>query len=77
MARGEWLAAVRDSPLAVLLYVLVAAVFLWNAAGMIFGVKICLGPKFALNLKKGLILFAILIVVIAGNWVYRLLMGFD
>lgn len=77
MARGEWLTAMHDCPLSLLLYGIVAGVFLWNAAGIILRRRIGIGP--ALNCGRKSIVGAalVLFIMIIANWFYRLGMGLD
>ena len=75
ISHGDWAFALYNSPIACLVYVAVLVVFVWNAAGLLFGVK--LSRNRFLRLKAGRARWGIAIfsVLLALNWVYRLGMG--
>ena len=75
MSHGDWAFAMYNSPIACLVYVGLLVVFVWNAAGLLFGVK--LSRNRFLRLKAGRARWGIAIfsVLLALNWVYRLGMG--
>jgi len=61
--------------MACLVYVAVALVFAWNAAGLLFGVKISRNRFLRLKAGKARWAIAIFSVILALNWAYRLGMG--
>ncbi len=75
MSAGEWSWAFYNSPMAALLYLVVAAIFIWNVAGPLLGAQIRPGPwlkaQFA-HPRRLILLFALLVV---ANWFYRLSRG--
>ena len=74
MAHGNWHYVLHDCPAAMLLYILTAVVFAWNAAALAFGVTIEPGPLLtSRGVKWGGAI--VLIVLVLANWVYRLSMG--
>jgi len=61
--------------MACLVYVAVALVFAWNAAGLLFGVKISRNRFLRLKAGKARWAIAIFSILLALNWAYRLGMG--
>jgi hypothetical protein len=58
-----------------MVYVLIAAVFAWNSAGLIGGAIIKRGEKLRLNRHQTRWLTGFVSVVFLINWAYRLSMG--
>ena len=75
MAHGDWAFALYNSPIACLLYVAVVLVFAWNAAGLLFGVKISRNRLLRLKAGRARWAIAIFSVLLTLNWAYRLGMG--
>lgn len=75
MAHGEWSYAVGNSPLAGILYLVVAVVFVWNVAGLLLSVKISRGQFLKPNTIRSRWILATFIVLLVINWLYRLSMG--
>jgi hypothetical protein len=75
MSHGDWAFALHNSPIACLVYVGVGVIFVWNAVGLLFGVKLSrnrlLRPKTG-KARWGIAIFSVLLAL---NWVYRLGMG--
>jgi len=75
MSHGDYAFALYNSPIACLVYVGVVVVFVWNAVGLLFGVKLSRNRFLRLKTGKarwGIALFAVLLAL---NWVYRLGIG--
>jgi hypothetical protein len=75
MAHGDWAFAFYNAPFACLLYIVTAGVFAWNAAGLLLGVRIGLGPSLQRKpafIRWAMITGASLIII---NWIYRLALG--
>jgi hypothetical protein len=75
MAHGDWAFALYSAPLALLLYMAVAIVFAWNAAGLLLGIQISFGRSLRLKshwTRRAMAIFAILLIL---NWAYRLSLG--
>lgn len=77
LAHGQWQAVWHDCPLVILLYLLTALVLAWNAAGLLLGVKLALGPGLRLTKTRGLWLGGVLSLLILLNWIYRLALGLN
>lgn len=77
LAHGHWPQVFHDCPLVILLYALTALVFAWNAAGLLLGVNIALGPGLRLTKTRGLWLGGVLGLLILLNWIYRLALGLN
>ena len=75
MSHGDWAFALYNSPIACLVYVGVVVVFVWNAVGLLFGVKLSRNRFLRLNAVKARWGIAIFSVLLALNWVYRLSIG--
>ncbi len=75
MAHGRWQTVLQDCPLAMLLYALVALIFAWNAAALIFGVRLELGRPARLSAKRARWLLWLAGFLIIANWLYRLGLG--
>ncbi len=75
MAAGEWGAVLCACPLAAVLYGVAAAVFAWNAAGLLLGVRLERGPWLRLGGQRGWWLLGGAVAAVLANWAYRLAMG--
>jgi hypothetical protein len=70
ISAGAWHEAILNAPLAPILYLLMAGVFIWHVAGLATGHLIRRGP--ALSGRRLTILLVILGLLALGNWLYRL-----
>ena len=69
---GEWGYAFQNSPLSFLLYAAVLLVFLWNAAALVFRVRLVRGRHLRWS-RRRLGMTAVLgALLILANWLYRL-----
>ena len=75
MARGDWVFALHNCPLACLLYLFVLVVFAWNMTGLILGVKIKRGRLLSLKPGTGRWAAFIIGILFIVNWAYRLSLG--
>lgn len=75
LAHGMWNYALTDCPLGILLYGVTALVFAWNAAGLLFGVKIHRGRWLCPGRRVGWFLFGLFVALTLANWLYRLALG--
>ncbi len=73
ISQGAWTFAVRNAPLAVILYAGMVAVFLWNTAGLVTGRIIRPGYLLTRIPIKGYVIALIALLLV--NWAYRLAMG--
>jgi hypothetical protein len=75
MASGDWAFALRNCPLACVLYMGTAIVFAWNMAALLLGLRIARG-RF-LKLGRGLVpwMFGAISTLLVLNWAYRLVLG--
>ena len=76
VAHGMWKHALTDCPLGILLYGVTALLFAWNAAGLLFGVKLHRGRWLRPGKRGGWVLFGLFVVLTLANWSYRLVLGF-
>jgi hypothetical protein len=78
MATGAWGQAWLNSPLACVLFVLVCAVFAWNAAALVLRVRLIRGEWLRLGTPRRRWVAGLLAAgLIAANWIYRLVNGFQ
>lgn len=75
LARGDWVFAVYNCPLACLLYIVVLVVFAWNMTGLLLGVRIRRGRLLRLRPGTGRRTVFFVCVLVIMNWAYRLSMG--
>ena len=75
MAEGNLAFAIHNSPLACVLYIVVALLFAWHSAGLLFGVKITRGRLLKLSLGQARWTGVLIIVLFFLNWGYRLGLG--
>jgi len=75
VARGDWVFALHNCPLACLLYLFVLVVFAWNMTGLILGVKIKRGRLLSLKPGTGRWAAFIIGILFIVNWAYRLSLG--
>ncbi len=73
ISSGEFYFAVYSAPLAIVMYALMAAVFVWNAAALFSGMKLHSG-LWIRCIKTRWIVIA-LGILITANWIYRIAMG--
>lgn len=76
MSHGAWPDALLGCPLAVLLYVLIVCVFIWNAAGLLGGIIIARGTMLRFDPRQAGWIIGLIFVLFLINWAYRLSMGF-
>jgi len=77
-ANGHWAAGIHLCPFAFLVFLAVAAAFVFNAAviaASLFEKRIILPPFCRLSSKRAVILALVLFVLVIANWIYRLAMG--
>lgn len=77
MAQGEWSEAFTMSPLAALLFILVALVLLWNLCGLVTGYCIRPGPRLRFWEGRGKTVLLIAVLLVLMNWLYRVAMNLD
>jgi hypothetical protein len=74
ISAGDWTYATINCPLAWPVYGALVLVFAWNAAGLLFGIKIMRGPALRLSSQQKRWALVLISVLVLLNWVYRLLM---
>ena len=72
MAHGDWAFAANNAPLACLIYLATAAVFAWNAAGLLLGIRISRGPRLGRGAGWGRAMAVVGLLLLILNWAYRL-----
>lgn len=76
MAKGSWASAFYDSPLAAALFLVLAVLFFWNAAGLLLNQRILPG-----NWLRGILRFRhtglMLITLVIANWLYLIFVRFN
>jgi len=78
-ANGNWGEGIYLCPLAFVIFVLVALVFLYNAiviVASLFGLRILPEKILQLSSKKIVFLAVVFSLLLLANWIYRLIMGF-
>jgi len=75
MAGGDWVFALRNSPLACLLYMGTAIVFAWNMTALLLGLRIARGRFLKVGRGLGPWLFGAMSSLLVLNWAYRLSLG--
>ena len=74
ISAGDWTYATINCPLAWLVYGALVLVLIWNAVGLLLGVKIIRGPVLgftSLQKRHALVVIGVLILL---NWAYRLML---
>ncbi|MGD8845553.1 MAG: DUF2752 domain-containing protein [Desulfobacteraceae bacterium] len=75
IANGQWSSAMADCPLAFLVFLFVAVMFMWHFSAMVLGIILTPGPI----LRPGPVCRRIIVVTLTGlftlNWLYRLTAG--
>jgi len=69
MAAGRWWSALHTCPGGVWLFLATLLVFAWNAAGLVFGVRLIRGPWLRLGRHGGRWLIGLLVLVVLANWI--------
>jgi len=75
---GNFSAGIHDCPFALLLFAATVLTFIYNALAVIFslfGFRIIRGRWLQLPQKKIMIIFVVCMLLLAANWIYRLLSG--
>ncbi len=78
-ANGNWEQGVINCPFALLLFVLTALAFIYNAAVLIagiFGFQIRRGSILSLSPAKWKLMAIFSLLLLLANWAYRLALGF-
>jgi len=78
-ANGNWTEGIYLCPFALVVFVLVALVFLYNAvviAASLFGLRILSGKIMQLSSEKMAFLAVVFFLLLIANWIYRLIIGF-
>jgi hypothetical protein len=73
LAHGDWGSGLAEAPLSGVLLMAAALALLWHGAGLLFGVRLSLGPRLK---GVGSRLPGLLILIVLANWFYRLALGF-
>ena len=74
ISAGDWTYATINCPLAWLVYGALVLVLIWNAVGLLLGLKIIRGPVLlfrSLQKRHALVVIGVLILL---NWAYRLML---
>ncbi len=77
ISAGHWGEAFSNSPLSFAVYLAVWVVFLWNGAALAAGVVLSRGSAFRFGRTFRRRAFAVALLLLAANWVYRISMGWD
>ena len=75
LGHGMWNYALTDCPLGILLYGFTALVFAWNAAGLLFGVRLRRGRWLSPGRRMKWFFFWLFVALVLANWTYRLAVG--
>ena len=76
---GNWEKGIFNCPFALILFVLIILIFVYNAAvviAAILGFQIRRGPFLQLSSKKMAVLAVVFFLLLMANWIYRLMIGF-
>lgn len=72
---GDWAYGLWNAPLSVIVYIVFAGVFIWNAMALVAGVRIQRGPALHFTRRQASWIIAFISVLFLINWVYRLSLG--
>ena len=72
---GDWTYALWNAPLSVVVYLLFAGMFIWNAAALIKGVRIKRGAILRLGRRQTNWIITFISLLFLIHWVYRLSLG--
>jgi hypothetical protein len=75
MAAGEWGRVLSNCPLAMPLYLGLAAIFIWNTSALLAGVRLGRGRLLTLPGVRPGFLIAGLLLLLGLNWLFRLGQG--
>lgn len=78
-AHGDFFAGIFNCPFALLFFVFIILIFIYNAAVVmagIFGFQIRRGAGLQLSSKTAAVLAIVFLSLLMANWIYRLIMGF-
>jgi hypothetical protein len=73
MAKGDFIYAFTNCPMACVLYIVCVLMFIWNAVAILSGMRLAPGEVFRLIPQKPAWLFLLCLVLM--NWGYRLVCG--
>lgn len=74
---GNWLEAIYFCPLGYGLYLANFSLFIWSLTNIFSGLKNGIGTELSLSRPGGRSIFLTPALLVAANWLYRLLMGFN
>jgi hypothetical protein len=75
IANGQWSLAMANCPLAFLVFLFVAVMFMWHFSAMLFGVILSPGPVLRPGPANRLTILVTVLLLFSLNWLYRLSMG--
>jgi hypothetical protein len=75
MAGGDWAFALRNCPLACVLYMGTAILFAWNMVGLLLGFRIARGRFLKPGRRLAPWMFGAISMLFVLNWAYRLVLG--
>jgi hypothetical protein len=75
IANGRWAMAMADCPLAFLIVIFTAVMFLWHTLAVLSGVVLSPGPKLRPGPTGRGIIVSMVLVLLAFNWIYRIASG--
>ncbi len=76
ISHGELWIAVVNCPLSLVVYLVVLVCFIWNAYALLSGVLVFPGSFFSAMAVKKKLIVTVVCLLFAGNWLYRIGMGF-
>jgi hypothetical protein len=75
ISAGDWSYALWNAPLSGFVYIIIVAVFIWNAAALFAGIRIKPGEALRLSRLQSRWFIAFISVLFLLNWIYRLSLG--
>lgn len=77
-AHGNWEQGILNCPFALIVFILTLLIFIYNAIVLLaalFGIRIQRGSLLNFSPKKMIFIVGIFVLLLLGNWIYRLVLG--